>query len=58
MLFSITQTGPKTVFSALRLAPYSLIAGDSVRLFLSGCGVGKDQSIVFRAIPGSQPPCG
>jgi sulfur relay (sulfurtransferase) complex TusBCD TusD component (DsrE family) len=39
----ITQTGPETVFNALRLALYSLEQGDSVRIFLSGKGVEIDK---------------
>jgi uncharacterized protein involved in oxidation of intracellular sulfur len=39
----ITQTDPETVFSALRLALYSLDQGDEVRIFLSGKGVEIDQ---------------
>jgi len=39
----ITQTDPETVFSALRLALYSLEQGDEVRIFLSGRGVEIDQ---------------
>jgi uncharacterized protein involved in oxidation of intracellular sulfur len=38
----ITQTDPETVFSALRLALYSLQQGDQVRIFLSGKGVEID----------------
>lgn len=39
----ITQTEPETVFNALRLALYSLEAGDEVHIFLSGRGVEIDQ---------------
>jgi len=39
----ITQTDPETVFNAMRLALYSLEAGDEVRIFLSGRGVEIDQ---------------
>jgi uncharacterized protein involved in oxidation of intracellular sulfur len=39
----ISQTDPKTVFNALRLALYSLKQGDEVRVFLSGRGVEIDQ---------------
>ena len=39
----ITQTDPETVFSALRLALYSLEQGDEVRIFLSGKGVDIDK---------------
>ena len=39
----ITQTGPETVFNALRLALFSLEQGDQVRIFLSGKGVEIDK---------------
>jgi uncharacterized protein involved in oxidation of intracellular sulfur len=39
----ITQTGPETVFNALRLALFSLEQGDQVRIFLSGKGVEIDE---------------
>jgi uncharacterized protein involved in oxidation of intracellular sulfur len=39
----ITQTDPKTVFNALRLAVYSLQQGDQARIFLSGKGVDIDK---------------
>lgn len=39
----ITQTDPETVFNALRLAQYSLQAGDKVKIFLSGRGVDIDK---------------
>lgn len=38
----ITQVDSETVFSALRLALYSLEQGDEVRIFLSGKGVETD----------------
>lgn len=39
----ITQTDPKTVFNALRLALYSREQDDEVRIFLSGKGVDIDK---------------
>ncbi len=39
----ISQTDPETVFNALRLALFSLVQGDEVRIFFSGSGVEIDQ---------------
>lgn len=39
----LSQTEPETVFNALRLANYSLKAGDSVKIFLVGKGVELDK---------------